>query len=405
MKIILTIFCLTIVFGLQAQRCGTVEYLAKHPLNKFITQRNQTNPVPARDTVKDEVISIPVVVHVLYNTTDQNISDEQILSQIESLNKDYRRLNADAVNTPAPFKKFAADVRIRFCLAKVDPNGHATSGIIRKYTKEKDFLTDDAMKYSSKGGDDAWDASKYLNLWVCNLFNLTLGYSVLPGSPAAIDGVVIKYNAFGTVGNLAAPYNKGRTATHEIGHWLGLKHLWGDSSCGDDSIADTPPQQGPNYGCPSFPRMSQCSINEYGDMFMDFMDLSDDGCMNMFTEGQKSKMRSQFALGGLRNSFLNSIACDSSNAEAGPLPKPGDPALKISIFPNPFSNSVNVTSNNESNFIGKTLRLYSITGSLLLTKTIESANVVLNLPQLSSGVYVLKIQGKNEEHIYKIVKQ
>jgi hypothetical protein len=260
------------------------------------------------------------------------------------------------------------------------------------------------MKFSSQGGDDAWDATKYLNLWVCNLFNLTLGYGVLPGSPLQKDGVVIKYNVFGTVGTLLAPYNKGRTATHEIGHWLGLKHLWGDSSCGDDGIADTPPQQAANYGCSSFPHLSQCSINSYGDMFMNFMDFSNDACMNVFTQGQKAEMRSLFALGGPRNSFLNSTACDSSNAAAGPLPKPVDSVLKITIYPNPFNNVVHVTANQDKEIVGKVLKLYSITGKLYLKQTIESANTVVNVNNLPSGIYILKIQGKNEEHVYKVVK-
>ncbi len=404
MKIFLTIVSLTIVFYTSAQRCGTPEYLQNHRINNQVAQRTTAIKGNSRDTLKDEVIIIPVVVHVLYNTPDQDISDAQIISQINSLNKDYRRLNADAVNTPVPFQKVAADVRIQFCLAKVDPNGYATSGIIRKYTKQKDFLNDDAVKFSSKGGDDAWDATRYLNLWVCNLFNRSLGYGLLPGTPLEKDGVVIKYNVFGTVGNLAAIYNKGRTATHEIGHWLGLKHPWNDTECGDDSIADTPPQQSGNYGCPSFPHLSSCSINNYGDMFMNFMDYTDDACMNLFTQGQKAQMRSLFALGGPRNSFLNSTACDSSNAQGGPLPKPVDSELKITIYPNPFNNIIHVTTNQDKDILGKVLKLYSITGKLHLTQTIQSANTVVNVNNLPSGIYILKIQGKNEEHVYKVVK-
>lgn len=404
MKIFFTIVSLTIVFYASAQRCGTAEYLQNHPVNNHISQRTVSVKAGSRDTLKDEVIIIPVVVHVLYNTAVQNISDEQILSQITSLNKDYRRENADAANTPEPFKKVAADVRIQFCLAKVDPKGYYTTGIVRKYTRVEYFLNDDKMKFSAQGGDDAWDATKYLNLWVCNLFNLTLGYGVLPGSPLEKDGVVIKYNVFGTVGNLVAPYNKGRTATHEIGHWLGLKHLWGDSSCGTDSIADTPPQQAANYGCSSFPHLSQCSINSYGDMFMNFMDFSDDACMNLFTQGQKTKMRSLFALGGYRNSFLNSTGCDSSNAEAGPLPKPVDSELKITIYPNPFKNIVHITANQDKEIVGKVLKLYGVTGKLYLKQPIESTNTSVNVNNLPSGIYILKIQGKNEEQVYKVVK-
>jgi len=404
MKFYFTIVSLTIVFYTSGQRCGTPEYIQNHSVNKHIAQRTEAPKSESRDTLKDEVIIIPVVVHLLYNTAAQNISDEQIISQINSLNKDYRRQNTDAANTPEPFKKVAADARIQFCLAKVDPQGYYTTGIVRKYTKVEYFLNDDKMKFSAQGGDDAWDATKYLNLWVCNLFNLTLGYAVLPGSPLNKDGVVIKYNVFGTVGNLVAPYNKGRTATHEIGHWLGLKHPWGDRMCGDDSIADTPPQQAGNYGCNSFPHLSQCSINSYGDMFMNYMDFSDDACMNLFTQGQKTEMRGLFALGGARNSFLNSTVCDSSNAEAGPLPKPVDSELRITIYPNPFHNVIHINTNQEKDVVGKVLKLYSITGKLYLTQTIESANTAVNVNNLASGIYILKIQGKNEEHVYKVIK-
>jgi hypothetical protein len=409
MKIIYAIVFTTFVSHASAQRCGTSDYLKNHPANQLNVKKTISAKTDSRDTLKDEVIIIPVVVHVLYNTSNQNISDAQVISQINALNKDYRRKNADAINTPAPFKKVAADTRIQFCLAKVDPQGQYTTGIIHKFTKESKFLPNDGVKFSYTGGDDAWDATKYLNLWVCNLAtsdstDQTLGYSVLPGSPPERDGVVIKYNVFGTTGNVISPYNKGRTATHEIGHWLGLKHLWGDSNCGDDGIADTPPQQTSNSYCPSFPHTSSCSINSYGDMFMNFMDFTDDGCMNMFTEGQKAEMRGLFALGNARNSFLNSIVCDSSNSEGGPLPKDTSASLKIIIYPNPFNNILNIASNRDSGFVGKVFKIYTISGKLCLTQTILSEKTTLNVSNLPSGMYILKIVGNKDQQVYKLVK-
>lgn len=408
MKFIFTLlFYLAISSGtILAQRCGTPDYIINHPINTNNLLRGQSPHTASRDTLANEVIIIPVVVHVLYNNNDQNISDQQVISQITSLNNDYRRRNADAINTPAAFKDAATDTRIQFCLAKVDPQGRTTSGIIRKYTNQSQFLADDQMKYSSKGGDDAWDASRYLNIWVCNLFGRTLGYAVLPGSPLEKDGVVIKYGCFGTTPNLVAPYNKGRTATHEIGHWLGLKHLWGDAACGDDGIDDTPPQETSNTYCPVFPHLSSCSINPNGDMFMNYMDFTDDGCMNMFTKGQKAEMRSLFALGNSRNSFLNSTACDSANAtEGGPLPTPEKTELKITVYPNPFSNVIKISSNKEDRILGKTLRLYDVTGKLFKTQTIQSQNTVLNVSNLPAGMYILKIEDDNESFVYKIIKQ
>jgi len=405
MKLFFTIVSTTFVFYASAQRCGTADYQNSHPANPFTIQRNSILTTDSRDTLPNEVIIIPIVVHVLYNTNEQNISDAQVLSQINSLNKDYRRLNADARNTPDPFKSLAADTRIQFCLAKVDPNGKYTTGIIHKFTKDSLFYPDDAMKFSSEGGDNAWDATKYLNLWICNLSGKTLGYTVLPGSPLEKDGVVIKYNAFGTIGTVIAPYNKGRTATHEIGHWLGLKHLWGDGNCGDDGIADTPPQETNNINCPSFPHTSSCSINSYGDMFMNYMDFTDDACMNMFTEGQKAEMRSLFALGHVRNSFLNSTVCDSSNAEGGPVPKDStDSRLNVITYPNPFNTQINIVTK-DSLVIGKTLKLYNINGQLCLTQKITSQKTILNVNSLPSGMYILKIQSKDGEGVYKLIKQ
>ena len=405
MKIIFTLICFCGAFYASAQRCVVVDYPQQRATFRPQGQGLSTTK-DSRDTLPNEVIVIPVVIHVLYNNTTQNISDEQILSQIVSLNQDYRRLNPDAINTPIPFSNVAADTRITFCLAKTDPNGNRTTGIIRKYTKESTFLADDAVKFSSKGGDDAWDATQYLNIWVCNLFGRTLGYGVLPGSPLEKDGVVIKYSVFGTTGSVSAPYNKGRTATHEIGHWLGLRHLWGDTVCGDDGIADTPPQQASNSSCASFPHTSSCSINQYGDMFMNFMDFSDDACMNLFTEGQKLAMRSLFAKGNPKNSFLNSIACDSSDVEAGPILPPDNNGndLLITAYPNPFSNEITISTKSAVDITGRVIKLYSATGKLCTTQILQSQKTILHLNNLSSGIYFLRIEGDQNSFVYKLVK-
>src|SRR5205085_4885972 len=176
------------------------------------------------------LITIPVVIHIVYNTPQQNISDDQAFSQIGILNKDYRRLNNDTVNTPAPFKPLGADIQVEFCMARRDPGGNPTLGITRTQTNVTTFGLDDAVKFTSSGGIDGWDRNRYLNIWVCNLGNNLLGYALYPGGPPATDGVVILYTAFGTGGVAAPPYNLGRTATHEVGHWLNLIHIWGDDN-------------------------------------------------------------------------------------------------------------------------------------------------------------------------------
>lgn len=403
MKFIFILFAFLFCCGTDAQRCLTPEISQNNRDLNFISKRVGTIHTAKRSLLKNEIINIPVVVHVLYNNSQQNISDAQVMSQIISLNKDFRKQNADTINTPAAFKNIAADTRIQFCLAKVDPNGKYTTGIIHKYTSQSQFIADDAMKFSAQGGDDAWDASRYLNIWVCNLFGRTLGYAVLPGSPAEKDGVVIQFSAFGTIGNVAAPFDKGRTATHEIGHWLGLQHLWGDSDCGDDGIADTPSQQGGNSGCPSFPHLSPCSDSPNGDMFMNFMDLTNDACMNMFSNGQKEKMRSLFDEGGLRSSFLGAIECDSSNAEGGPLPK-DEGKLKISLYPNPASSVLHINSNIDTELTGRVLRLYDASGKLCITQIIQSQNTSVNVSSLAPGMYILKIEGNTGPHIFKVMK-
>tara|TARA_B100001750_G_scaffold247015_1_gene271254 strand:- start:1148 stop:2824 length:1677 start_codon:yes stop_codon:yes gene_type:complete len=236
----------------------------------------------------NNIYTIPVVVHVLYNTLDQNISDAQITSQINILNEDFRRMNIDTINTPSDFLQYAADCKIEFCLAQRDPENNPTNGITRTSTNEYDFnISEKKIYYDSLGGKNAWNSNKYLNIWVAKINNLA-GYSTFPGYPfEEEDGVVINYEYFGNIGTATPPFNKGRTATHEVGHWLNLIHIWGDMNCGDDFVNDTPTQQEANFGCPSHPHPS---CNNNGDMFQNYMDYSNDGCMNMFTTGQKNRM-------------------------------------------------------------------------------------------------------------------
>jgi len=259
------------------------------------------------------VVTVPVVVHVVYNTSAQNISDAQVQAQISQLNADYARLNSDAGNTPSAFTSAAANCEVQFCLAQRDPNGNATNGIIHKSTTTTSFSSNDNVKHNGNGGDDAWSASSYLNLWVCNLGGGLLGYAQFPGGAAATDGVVVLYSSVGSLASpgTLSPYNYGRTATHEVGHWLNLYHIWGDDNgacTGSDQVTDTPNQAAENYGCPSFPHTDACTSGN-GVMFMNYMDYTDDGCMNMFTAGQKARMQALFTSGGSRFSIVSSQGC------------------------------------------------------------------------------------------------
>ena len=301
----------------QKQLATNAEFAQKQRDIEAFTQSyiNQGGSMQFANTMQRgaSVYNIPVVVHVLYNTTAQNISDAQILSQIDILNKDFQLNNADTTKIPAAFKSKVADCKIQFCLAKRDPNGAATTGIVRKSTTKTSFGSDDGVKSNATGGDNAWNSSQYLNLWVCNLGNSLLGYAQFPGGAAATDGVVILYTAFGNIGNVAAPFNLGRTATHEVGHWLNLRHIWGDANCGDDFVGDTPKQQTSNYGCPTYPHVT-CSNGTAGDMFMNYMDYVDDQCMQMFSIGQKDRMYSVLQAGGARASLASSLGCTAPTA-------------------------------------------------------------------------------------------
>ena len=256
------------------------------------------------------VITIPVVVHVVYNTSAQNVSDAQIQSQIDVLNKDFRKLNTDLNLIPSTFSSLVADAEINFCLANRDPSGNATTGIIRVQTSQTSFSTNDGMKSASSGGSNAWSTNQYLNIWVCNMSGGILGYAQFPGGAAATDGVVIGYTCFGTTGTAQAPFNKGRTATHEVGHWLNLRHIWGDATCGSDLVSDTPVHNTSNYACPSHPRANSCGTS--AEMFMNYMDYVDDACMQMFSNGQKARMQALFVSGGARASLATSLGCSGS---------------------------------------------------------------------------------------------
>lgn len=314
---ILTLCFIISAFQLFAQHrnCGTVEYLEQQ-IKENPERRNTLESIERHtkqwhnNTSRNNgVITIPVVVHVLYNNNTQNISTAQIQSQIDVLNEDFRRTNSDANNTWAQ----AADSEIEFCLATVAPNGAATTGITRTSTNVSSFGTNDAMKFTSSGGKDAWPTGDYLNMWVCAIESGLLGYAQFPGGSANTDGVVIGYQFFGTMGTASAPFNLGRTTTHEVGHWLNLYHIWGDGACGvDDNVADTPASDAANYGCSN--GHSSCGST---DMVQNYMDYSDDACMNLFTTGQKNRMRALFSPGGFRASLVNSQGCGSGGNGGG----------------------------------------------------------------------------------------
>ncbi len=351
------------------------------------------------------VITIPVVVHVLYNTESQNLSEKQVVSQIEVLTKDFRNQNTDRSKLPAWFTGLAADCGIEFKLARTDPRGFATNGILRRKTSIQFFGTDERVKYTSKGGEDAWDAGKYLNIWVCNLAGGVIGYSSVTGGPAETDGIVIHSSAFGIGGNNGGTFNKGRTATHEIGHWLNLRHLWGDASCGDDKVDDTPSQRSPNRGCPSG-KVTSCGTTPNGDLYMNYMDLTNDECMYMFTGGQRERMRSLFLPGGIRHSLVRSNGLAESS-----LPEPGailvDDAgsgKEISVYPNPVSATLTVKTNLPEITAGRAFTIYNQTGQPVQYGSFKGRINTVDVSKLAPGIYYLKPADGTAANVTRFIK-
>jgi hypothetical protein len=265
-----------------AQRMAAIEQFTRDFAN---------NPDAGR--LVSGVMEIPVVFNVLWRTADENVSLDQINSQIDALNKDFSATNSEYNSVPPFFSAVrSGNCNIRF----------VRDLVIRKQTSKRSWGTNDAMKKSKQGGIDPTSPTTKLNMWVCTLSNGILGYAQFPGGPAATDGVVILNTGFGTTGTAQAPFDKGRTATHEIGHWLNLRHIWGDASCGNDLVEDTPIHNSANYGCPGTPN-SNCGGTLHPMMTMNYMDYTDDPCMYMFTIGQKTRMQATYAVGGPRASL------------------------------------------------------------------------------------------------------
>ncbi len=312
MKYIYTtlLFLLTSFFSYGQRNCGSMDLLEQNIQNdpsiklRMDKLEEQTREFLLQPRERMEgIITIPVVFHIVYNHSGENISDAQVMSQLDVMNKDFRRLNTDKDNLWPQ----ASDAEIEFCLATRDHDGDPTCGITRTYTDSTKFVkAAQGMKFTATGGIDAWPTDQYLNIWVCDIDGL-LGYAQFPGGPAETDGVVVDYRAFGTIGDLRPDFALGRTTTHEIGHWLNLRHIWGDGDCTyDDFVADTPMSDDHNYGC-DVGHISCGSV----DMVQNYMDYSDDVCMNLFTTGQKNRMRALFEPGSFRESLLYSDGCNT----------------------------------------------------------------------------------------------
>jgi len=352
------------------------------------------------------IVTIPVVVHVLWYNVNQNITDAQVLSQLDVLNRDYGRLNPDTNLVPAAFKPLIADIQFQFCMATSDPSGNPTTGIDRRQTSISRIGNGNRYYQTSQGGLDIWDPNSYLNFWICDIDGgSTLGYTYLPGTVNSNkDGVVIDWQCWGTIGSVAAPFNKGRTATHEVGHWFNLEHIWGDEpNCSmDDYVSDTPLQKGENYGCPSYPQTSQsggrCSAADPSSMFMNYMDYTDDACMFMFTPGQAARM--QASLNVSRPGLLTSLGCNNQSSVADLTP-----STRASVHPNPSSGTFEFSINNQ-NSAGCQLIVTDVQGKLVLEKEFTSGDAHrFNLDDEPDGIYFIRLLTEGNTATARIVKQ
>ena len=405
------------------EKCGfnlaTSKMELKHPGYQTqidnVLKRNLENKSDNKLRLSQTILRIPVVVHVVYENATENLDDSLIYNQIEVLNEDFRRLNSDAVNTRSEFLDVAADTYIEFELASTDPDGNPTNGITRTETTETSFmdfsLTFDLMKKTATGGIDAWPTNKYLNIWVCDLAVNFAGQSIpalygyayppsglsnWPGpsqtpTDTTLEGVVIHYQGFGRnnpygfqiVGADTMRTDRGRTATHEVGHYLGLRHVWGDGPCNeDDFMDDTPKMAGQsNFDCDTTINSCVDTLIDLPDMIENFMDYSAESCQNAFTQDQANLMY---------NVLLN---------ERSGLPTPIYPAstnqtkLKTwKIYPNPAHKHIFIEGE------AKSIELFELNGKLIRNITNYSNPIDISL--LANGIYIMKLTDKNENQIF-----
>lgn len=415
MKIFLTLFLAFIGFVAFSQdfhRCYTHEAMIaqEEKTPGYWANVNEAFERAKYANLQDraEVMTIPVVVHIVHNTAAENLADSVIFNQIATLNEDYRRLNADAENLRDTFNTIVGDTFIEFQLATVDPEGNPTTGITRTNTDVTSFFSlalspAEGVKITSEGGIDPWDQSRYLNIWVCDMsvFETVflLGYATppdgLPHWPAGSsdgmsDGVVIQYQAFGSnnpnplVAGGAEIDVRGRTATHEIGHYLGLRHIWGDGDCAEqDGVDDTPNAVDQSGSCDLIKNTCLDDIDVLGDlpdMVENYMDYSPETCQNSFTLGQVAIMRGVLEI--QRYDLVN-------DNPALALKKTDLLVETFQVYPNPTNDHVTILFPHGHE--NRLVKVYSETGQLILSENVQPGTVSFSIDQLEKGLYLIEL--------------
>jgi hypothetical protein len=374
---------------------------------------------------RDGVMTIPVVFHIVYNTLEQNLPDSVLLSQLQILNEDYRRQNADAANTREIFLPVAADTEIEFRLASIDPDGNPTNGITRTQTSRNGFTlnlfavenTLDEVKRTADGGQDPWDPTRYLNIWMCNITPTFLGQVMgmayppndLPNWPTGeaapgidVDGVVVHYPTVGSnnpqhMADNVASNNLGRTMVHEVGHYLGLRHIWGDEffadPCSeDDGIEDTPRSGGSDNNACNL-NSNTCGAGQPGDlpdMIENYMEYTRDNCYNMFTQGQKEHMR--WVLQNRRAGLLTGevLGVNAQDIQT----------VKMEVWPNPTSHTLNVKTDMG---IHAEYIITNVLGEVVVSGSFNRNS--LDVSHLPAGMYVITVQNRFQKGSQRFVKE
>lgn len=447
-KIFTTLSLLTFtIFGTIAQntstqppirKCGSPQVNPSY--EEALQQMIQKHQQFANGKKASVVYNIPVIFHILHSgvpvnstsaTTGRNLNAAQINSQISVLNQDFRKTNTNFATTvtQSAFISAAADCEINFCAAKVDPSGNLLSepGIDRVSVATKTLTAlPYTMSYieSTVKPRTSWDPNKYLNIWILEfggVDNGTLGYAQFPtipsgtspitdmygiGGAANTDGVVFDYQYVGNTGTASAPYNKGRTATHEIGHWLGLWHINGDTNCGNDYCSDTPVQSSLTFGCPSTTggtSASGCTVstNPPGRMYQNYMDYSDDRCMSMFTTGQKARMQAVMGNCVRRLSLTTSTVCSTTGIEEN------SSNIDMSIYPNPTNGElfIDITTIDVQDFTISVINTLGQTIKEIKQVKSNSGKIKVDLSDKNTGIYFVTIKSKSGSSVKRIVLQ